>query len=231
MDPNRIREWRERRRLSQPKLAASAGTSPAQISKLEKGDRKLTQRWMERLARPLGCNPADLLPVAGYHEDADGTRHLVATVLNSPGSITFAGEDYVAVPVYDIRVSAGPGSLVEDGEPAAELNLYRHSWLQRWARQDTKHLAILTVAGDSMWETLHDGDQVLLDRSITRIGRDGIYVLRLDTELVVKRVSLHPSTKLLTVKPDNPRYETYAGIKPDDVTVIGRVVWLGRNVG
>ena len=42
---------------------------------------------------------------------------------------------------------------------------------------------------------------------------------------------MHPVKKLLTIKSDNAAYPTYDGIKPDDVTIMGRVVWIGRSLG
>jgi len=59
---NRIRELRHKRGLSLQQLADASGTSKSQIDKLEKGNRRLTVDWMVRLARPLGCDPRDLLP-------------------------------------------------------------------------------------------------------------------------------------------------------------------------
>ncbi len=59
---NRIREYRKARGWSLQKLADAARTSKSQIDKLEKGLRRLTVDWMVRLARPLGCDPRDLLP-------------------------------------------------------------------------------------------------------------------------------------------------------------------------
>lgn len=47
-------------------LAESAETSPPQIARLENGERKLTQEWLERLASALQCLPAELLPIHMY---------------------------------------------------------------------------------------------------------------------------------------------------------------------
>lgn len=69
--PNRIREWRQRRAVSVQQLATRAGTTRQQIYKLERGERRLTEGWMRRLAAALGCHPADLLAEAA---SADGTR-------------------------------------------------------------------------------------------------------------------------------------------------------------
>lgn len=58
---NRIREWRQTRGWSLQQLADASGTSKSQVDKLEKGERRLTVDWMLRLARPLGCDPRDLM--------------------------------------------------------------------------------------------------------------------------------------------------------------------------
>lgn len=59
---NRIREWRQKRGWSLQQLAEASDTTRAQIDKLERGERRLTVDWMIRLAKPLECLPADLLP-------------------------------------------------------------------------------------------------------------------------------------------------------------------------
>ncbi len=59
--PNRIREWRVLREMSHEKLAEAVGTSRGQIYQLETGQRRLTEEWMNRLAKPLRCEPSDLM--------------------------------------------------------------------------------------------------------------------------------------------------------------------------
>ena len=58
---NRIRELRLAAGLSQEALGEYVGGTKAQISKLERGDRQLTQQWMERIAKALTCDVGDLL--------------------------------------------------------------------------------------------------------------------------------------------------------------------------
>ncbi len=73
---NNIKSFREAANLSMQALADAAGTSAAQINKLEKGERRLTVDWMIRLARPLGVSPADLMSYVGKefatHESENG---------------------------------------------------------------------------------------------------------------------------------------------------------------
>lgn len=60
--PNRIREIRTSRQWSAEKLGKLCSTSQQQIQRLESGERRLTQEWMERISKALRVAPADLLP-------------------------------------------------------------------------------------------------------------------------------------------------------------------------
>lgn len=209
--------------LSARQLSLRAKLNETAVKAILAG-RSVSPRYttLQRLAAVLGCTPADL---TGDHQPRR------AMIQAGPReTLDFAGEAYSAVPVYDIRAAAGAGALNGDEAPET-FGLHRTQWLSRLTRASLDVLALITVAGDSMWETLHDGDQVLVDRSVRIVGRDGIYVIRLGDELQVKRVSRHPATKRLTVTSDNPRYPTYSDVDPEALDVIGRVVWLGRNLG
>jgi transcriptional regulator with XRE-family HTH domain len=58
---NRIAEARKARGMTQQQLADAVGSHWITISKLERGRIKLTTDWLERLAKPLGVSPRDLL--------------------------------------------------------------------------------------------------------------------------------------------------------------------------
>lgn len=58
---NRIREWREKRGLTLERLGEATGTSTQQISRLEHGQRRLTDEWLGRLATALSVDKADLI--------------------------------------------------------------------------------------------------------------------------------------------------------------------------
>lgn len=75
---NRIAEIREQRNLSQRGLGkrVRAELTGATVGRLEAGKIQLTLDYMRRLARALGCLPADLLAVTDVHDD-DGEATLV----------------------------------------------------------------------------------------------------------------------------------------------------------
>ncbi|MHA6686363.1 LexA family protein [Mesorhizobium sp. A556] len=61
---NRIRYFRDRAGLTRDELSARMNTSTSQLTKLERGERKLTKEWMERIAEALRISPADLFDQA-----------------------------------------------------------------------------------------------------------------------------------------------------------------------
>lgn len=140
------------------------------------------------------------------------------------------GEAFETIPIFDIRASAGPGSFAEDGEPIG-WQPYRSQELARLTAADTSQLAVIRVAGDSMEPTLNNADQVLVDRTVRRVGRDGIYILDLDSDLLVKRCQVDLQTRHIIVKSDNPAYETLRVTNASRIVVLGRVIWIGRALG
>lgn len=57
-----VKFWREKRGLSQAKLASEIGTTQQEIDKVEDNTRRMTWRWLERLAGGLDLKPWELLP-------------------------------------------------------------------------------------------------------------------------------------------------------------------------
>jgi transcriptional regulator with XRE-family HTH domain len=62
LDREALRRRRVGQGLSQTKLAEQIGVTPATISYLESGGRQASPSTLVRLARALGCEPADLMP-------------------------------------------------------------------------------------------------------------------------------------------------------------------------
>ena len=60
---NRLRELRKKEGLTLDQVAKEAGTTNQMVGMLERGERQLTQRWMERLAPALKVKPTELLPL------------------------------------------------------------------------------------------------------------------------------------------------------------------------
>lgn len=197
--------------MSMRQLSDAAGMNESVVKKILSGASRDPQLGtVAALASALGCSPLALL-----RDDA--------------GDVDTVG-DLTRLPVYDLRLSAGPGAWCEDdGEPVA-FQPFSHSWLRSVTRAPVTKLMIVRVDGDSMEPQLHHGDHIMIDTTATQPSRDGIYALRHDDALLVKRLSVNPANGTLTVSSDNPRYKTWEDIPSDHLTIIGRVVWTGRCV-
>jgi phage repressor protein C with HTH and peptisase S24 domain len=133
------------------------------------------------------------------------------------------------VPRLPVEASAGPGS-VPGADGSGHQVGFDANWLRRIAG-GSEQLSIIEVRGDSMVPTLVHGDEILVDGSETACRlRDGIYVLRMDGALLVKRLSPEPSGRRVAVRSDNPAYPSWEDCTPDMIDVVGRVVWAGRRI-
>ena len=136
----------------------------------------------------------------------------------------------VAVNRTPVRASAGPGAVVseESGRPYFGFD---ERWLKGLTASPPDKLSIIRVEGDSMAPTLNPGDDILVDLGDCEERlRDGVYVLRMDDVLVVKRIALHPAGRRVTVQSDNPAYPDWPDCDLAGLNCIGRVIWAGRKL-
>ena len=136
----------------------------------------------------------------------------------------------VAVPRSSARVSAGPGALNE-AERFRPAFAFDPAWLRQLTSSPAQRLSVVRVGGDSMEPTLHADDDLLVDHddSAGRL-RDGIYVLRVEGALLVKRLAIHPFGRSVTVQSDNPAYPDWPDRSLEEFDIIGRVIWAGRRL-
>jgi phage repressor protein C with HTH and peptisase S24 domain len=204
---------------SQRGLAHALEIDPAGVNRLLKGERQLKAAEIARVARYLGEEP----PPMGHGAGKVPARR--AETIPAADD----GDTYARVAVYEARAAAGAGG--EGGEQIKHYLVFREQWLRAVTTAPIEELAVIEIDGDSMEPTLRSGDHALVDRTECRPRqKDGLYVIRADGGLQVKRVSAHPVSGFLTISSDNPAYRSYADIRPNDVAIIGRVIWIGRRM-
>jgi hypothetical protein len=139
-------------------------------------------------------------------------------------------EGLIAVSRTPVRASAGPGAIVSD-EAAQPYFAFDERWLRSLTGSSSDKLSIIQVEGDSMAPTLSAGDDILVDLGDREERlRDGIYVLRIDGALVVKRIALHPIGGRVTIHSDNPAHPDWPDCSLADLDCVGRVIWAGRRL-
>lgn len=208
----RIAKARKAKKLTQVTLGDALGASQGAVAGWEIGRTEPTLQIIERIADETGSDPAWL---------AFG-RAQTSTMVDD--------ERFVAISIYDIDAAAGAGAIA-DSETTLGHKLFEVDLLRSLTRTPAGRLAVIRVRGDSMQETLFNGDHVLVDLDQRHLAREGIYVINVEDRLQVKRITMHPKTKMLTVRSDNAKYPSYDDLTADDLAVVGRVIWLGRSVG
>lgn len=142
---------------------------------------------------------------------------------------TEEADKYFYIPLYDVEASAGDGGIVEK-EEIIDLLAFSKGWLRNELRvSNPANLNIIYVKGESMEPTLRPGDIVLVDRGDLEIS-DGIYVLRLNGALLIKRLQRLPGL-IVRVASDNPAYDSYTVnfSEHHELHLVGRVVWGGKR--
>ena len=191
------------------------------------------------LSRLLGRNPAyiqQFIKRGSPRRLAESDRRILARYFGVDEALLGApeaepGQGLRPVPRLEVEAAAGAGAF--DGEEKGGGHIaFDPAWLRRVARGAPDLLSIIRVAGDSMAPTLADGDDILVDRgdAAPRL-RDGIYVLRIEGALVVKRLAVNPAARTLSIRSDNPAWPSWPDCDPAAVDVVGRVVWTGRRLG
>jgi phage repressor protein C with HTH and peptisase S24 domain len=132
------------------------------------------------------------------------------------------GREFVLLPRYDVRVSAGGGSLVHS-EQIVDYYAFNRRWFEDRIGIPPAQAVLLEVHGDSMEPDLEDGDLVIVDTSKTSFVADAIYVILVNGALVIKRVSQRMDGKI-EIRSSNEKYgaEILAPEEAERLIVVGR---------
>ncbi len=194
-------------------LARAKGSSLASLSRMlgrnstylqqyiSKGSpRKLEEEDRRKLARFFGVSEVELGAAQENSYEMD--------------------RDWIDVPRLAVETSAGPGAA--NGEELVfDAFRFSHKWLREQGLEPAK-LSAVRVIGDSMEPLLREGDDLLVDLS-PKAFRDGIYVVRMDDNLLVKRVASQGGGRFSLLS-QNLAYPPIS-VEGSDFAIVGRVVW------
>lgn len=203
-----VRTVDPRRRLGE--LAAEQGESLAALSRLLGRNDAYLQQWMTR-GSPRVLGERDRRVLADYLGVAE------VELGGAPAAL-------LKVPRLDVAASAGPGT-VTDGEALLGLDSFPAELVRALGVRDGA-ASVIRVSGDSMAPGLADGDRLLIDAgNRAPDAKGGVYVVRIDGVLLVKRV--RREGRRLVVTSDNPEA---AAVPTGAVEVVGRAVWQMRGL-
>ena len=177
--------------------------------------------------------------LVGWVDDPRPTRDLLtnlrtkAAVLADMGLREYDPEDFLEldsddfVGVNEITASAGTGAEVIS-EQITDRVKFRRTWMRKHGMK-AYLCRLIKVIGESMEPTLPDGASILVDMG-QQEPRDGrIFVIRIEDEIVVKRLIHDPEAGWL-LQSDNRNKRAWPTVPwPDEARIVGEVKWLGRS--
>ena len=216
---NRIEEFRKNKKWTAKHLAELVGTSAPQIFRLEKGERKLSQDWMERIAKVLECTPADLIS-SDSSPLPEGPIPLIS--------------GFKSLPVLG-NVQAGHWlDQDEQQTPTSEL---QHIDVPLVAPYDADKHYLLKVIGDSMNKVIPNGYYVVCvstngDCSIKPSVGDVVVVERTRfngqmREVTIKRFAHIGARDVLVPESHDPKFKP---VYPDEDKEAGTEVKIVAKV-
>lgn len=170
------------------------------------------------------CNDVDYCPIKtkahqGMFSDENG--QIVIPQWNNPDPEMF---DYI--PLAETQLSAGGGAFVIS-EEIEGYYAFRKSWLNRVA-SSTKNLVLMRILGDSMAPTIQNDDTVMIDTGRKSLKEGMIYAIRVDSTVMIKRLSLRLGGKIQIISDNRQEYESYeAELK--DLHIIGQIIFFCRT--
>jgi phage repressor protein C with HTH and peptisase S24 domain len=193
------------------------------------GTRSPTQENLQKIAIQTQCNLNWLLTGEGEPFIKKETKEpLMVRKETTAYEGSEFGKNYVLIPMVSGKISAGKGlTPLQDFE--VELKLaFRTDWIKR--KEDHTKMSLIRVEGESMEPNLYSGDIVLVDGNRNFVDlHGGIYAIYVDDSIMIKRIQLIFNEKKLKIISDNTRYEPII-VSPDDIHVIGKVIWIGREI-
>ena len=140
----------------------------------------------------------------------------------SPESLIEATNKYYMVKYFsDVNASAGGGADTEF-EEIEELEIPEQFVFMLGGERELQNIEAINVSGDSMEPTFSYNDIVFINRSKTDLNRGGIFTIRTEAGLFIKRVQKRIDG-MIDVISDNSVYPTQT-LNPNELEVIGRVV-------
>ncbi len=173
-------------------------------------------KWLAGRGQPSVTNLVALARLATGEESKQSAQAITRAVEHG---------DFIFMPRNRIRFSSGREGILRSDQVVDSI-AFRAEWVKRRLSTESRDLLLIEVVGDSMAPTVEDADLILADLAEPRFRQDGIYLLRHDSGLAVKRVQRRPDGKL-QIRSDNPKYEAMV---VSTVNVIGRVIWTGGRV-
>lgn len=211
----RLKILRKSLGLTQTEFGKRIGMTMQGIQKWEKGKSKPQQSTIKALISTFNVNPDWLLNGTGEMFIGDANRQQEVS-------------DIISIPYYpEVSAAAGSGALVYDENTVKNIKI--SSAIINIKTGDK--VCFINATGNSMQSVIDDRDLLLVDLTHKDFIDEGIYVVRLENTLLVKRLQKIPNGIVLIS--DNPQYAPITlnsdNFNENDAAIIGKVISVIKN--
>ncbi len=211
----RLKILRKSLGLTQTEFGKRIGMTMQGIQKWEKGKSKPQQSTIKALISTFNVNPDWLLNGTGEMFIGDASRQQEIS-------------DIISIPYYpEVSAAAGSCALVYDENTVKNIKI--SSAIINIKTGDK--VCFINATGNSMQSVIDDRDLLLVDLTHKDFIDEGIYVVRLENTLLVKRLQKIPNGIVLIS--DNPQYAPITlnsdNFNENDAAIIGKVISVIKN--
>lgn len=200
-------------------FARKTGVTLSTIARWRKGEAEPSRPNLIKIAEVAEVNLEWLAAGTGKINETQNTKidkqvKLLGNQLDN--------DDFEYIADYrSVKISAGLGALNEEQPPA--YTKVEKSWLQARGLKSC-HCAMFRVSGDSMYPTLKDEEEIIVDRSKTELNEGKIFILNHQGTMWVKKVQI--DFHGIDLISDNPIYKpiSLSAEEANSLIVIGQLV-------
>jgi phage repressor protein C with HTH and peptisase S24 domain len=214
---NNVNRLLKERGIKQRELARQVNCTYEHLNAVLKGRSKLSRALMEDIARTLHLTLGQLME----------PEHIKASSEEPASYQAGPGDDnpYITwVPFLESKLDE-EAQAVRVSRVKAPI-AFKTEWLFQLGSPD--QMAFVRTVGKSLAGEIPDNSMVIIDRSQTVIVSGSPYFLRIDDEMVIKRIWREKGGKTITYD-ESLDDEKAAELEDDaDWQVIGRCVWYSK---
>lgn len=189
--------------------------SQQQVSRIERGDRNISQNILEKLEEIL---PEQLLSEL---RQAMEFEKIPDSIKKEIEKLKREVEENKIPYFSDIKASAGVGYFNSE-EDAGE-------YFEVPSNYAKKGNIAINVHGDSMYPEIKDGDTIVIDTHHQNPENNRIMVVNYEGNLFVKKIEFDASSKQVTLTSINNFYPPIRVSHSENLKIIGKVVYSARS--
>jgi phage repressor protein C with HTH and peptisase S24 domain len=180
-------------------------------------------KWLSGRGQPSVANLVALARASKVSIEWLATGHETPSGPRVARRIAPENDEFIYVARHQAKIGAGGSAL--RSEQLVDYLAFKREWVRARLHTDSRNLLLIEALGDTMSPTLDDHELLLVDLEEPHFRHDGIYVLRRENDLEVRRLQHRPDGTLNVIC-DNNAYPPSV-VATDSIHIIGRVIWRG----